>query len=254
MENGTATRLHWEVTGADNVTIDHGLGTLPLTGSLEVKPFEITAYNLTASNSGGTIVSSVIINVVSAVPIASSASSPSVIPPGRTSGALPALRENESYVYFGKAVMVGADNDYIVLHNNPVAHNPTWAGLKAFLQADRTDRESYVAGKFTCGDFAEMLHNNAEAAGIRAAVVAVELKPAGLAEGVINHSSNAFETTDRGIVFIDVTSSSQGFYADKIVNVIVGNEYQPMAIFNLPGQAQIWSSMGRIEAIDVFQW
>jgi hypothetical protein len=82
----------------------------------------------------------------------------------------------------------------------------------------------------------------------------VELKPASLAEGAINHSSNAFETTDRGIVFIDVTSSSQGFFADKMVNVKVGNEYQAVAIFSLPGQAQVWSSMGRIEAIDVFQW
>lgn len=264
VESGTATMLRWEVKGAESVILDHGIGSVQGSGSLEIKPSGVTAYNLTAVNKGGTVVSSVIINVVPAVvkPASLPPTPPAPPVPAGTNntqadvpdGLLPKLQANESYVFYQGAVMVGADNHYIVLRNNPTALNPAWADLKAFLQADQTDRQSYVNGKFTCGDFAEMLHNNAEAAGIRTAIVALELKPAGLAEGVINHSANAFETTDRGMVYIDVTSSSQGFFADKVVNLIVGNEYQPVAVFTLPGQAQTWTSMGRIEAIDVFQW
>jgi len=259
MERGTATRLHWEVTGAESIILDHGIGRVEGSGSIEISPSDITAYNLTAVNSGGTVVSSVIINVTP--PVVKPASLPPAPPPSvdRTpsnvpASSLPKLKDNEAYVFYQGAVMVGADNHYIVLRNSPVAKNPAWADLKAFLKADQTDRQAYVTGKFTCGDFAELLHNDAEAAGIRAAIVAIELKPAGLAEGVIYHSLNAFETTDHGLMYIDDTSSAQGYYADREVNVVVGGDYAAVSIFPQPGQMQNWPSMGKIEAVDVFQW
>jgi hypothetical protein len=63
VERGIATMLRWEVSGAESIIIDHGIGSVEGSGSLEIKPSEITAYNLTAVNRGGTMVSSVIINV-----------------------------------------------------------------------------------------------------------------------------------------------------------------------------------------------
>ena len=259
VESGSTTRLRWDVNGAETIVIDHGIGRVGGSGNIHITPSEITAYNLTAVNSGGTVVSSVIINVAPIVvkpaslpapPPASSAMRPSNAP----TGLLPKLKDNEEYVFYQGAIMVGACNQYIVLRNNPSAKNPTWDELKAFLKADQTDRQAYIAGTFTCGDFAEILHNNAEAAGIRAAIMAIELKPAGLTEGVIRHSLNAFETTDHGIMYIDDTSSSQGYYADKEVNLVVGDDYVAVSIFPQPGQMQTWPSMGKIEAIDVFQW
>jgi len=255
IENGTAATLRWVVDGVDSVVIDHGVGQVVASGSIDVRPSEITAYNLTAFSRGGTVVSSVIINVVPVVKTASVPASPAVntgvIPSGVPSNMLPSLKEDESYVFYQGAVMVGADDHYIVLRNNPAARNQSWAELKAFLQSDQTDRRAYVTGKFTCGDFAELLHNNAEAAGIRAAIVAVELRPAGMAEGTTNHSLNAFETTDKGLMYIDTTSSAQGYYADKVVLVEVGQEYEPVSIFPQPGQMQTWPSMGRLVAIDI---
>jgi len=259
VERGTATMLRWEVTGAESIILDHGIGSVEGSGSLEISPFEVTAYNLTAVNSGGTVVSSVIINV--APPVVKPASLPPAPPsavdnkPSNVStGVLPVLKENEAYVFYQGAVMVGADDHYIVLRNNPTARDPAWADLKAFLKTDQTDRQAYVTGKFTCGDFAELLHNNAEAAGIRTAIVALELKPAGLAEGVIYHSLNAFETRDHGMMYIDATSSAQGYYADKEVKAVVGGDYAGVSIFPQPGQMLAWPSMGKIEVIDVFQW
>jgi hypothetical protein len=255
IENGAAATLRWNVDGADRIVIDHGVGEVTASGHADVRPSAITAYNLTAFNKGGTVVSSVIINVMPVVKTASVPASPAVnpggIPPGVPSDMLPSLKANESYVFYQGAVMVGADDHFIVLRNNPAARNPSWAELKAFLQSDQTDRHAYIAGNFTCGDFAEMLHNNAEAAGIRAAIVAIELRPAGTLEGVSNHSLNAFETTDKGLMYIDTTSSAQGFYADKEVRVEVGQEYEPASIVPQPGQLQTWPSMGRVLSIDI---
>ncbi|MDK2990763.1 MAG: hypothetical protein PWR16_2292, partial [Methanoculleus sp.] len=84
------------------------------------------------------------------------------------------------------------------LVNNPYAHNPTWAELKAYLAEDQTERQHYNPWDYKCGGFAETLHNNAEAAGIRAAWVALDLD--GIAD---DHAVTAFETTDYGFVFID---------------------------------------------------
>ena len=255
IEDGTAATLRWVVDGADSVVIDHGVGEVVASGSIDVRPLEITAYNLTAFSRGGAVVSSVIINVVPMVKTASVPSSPAVnpggIPPDVPSNLLPSLNENESYVFYQGAVMVGADDHYVVLRNNPAAHNPSWAELKDFLQADQTDRRAYVTGKFTCGDFAELLHNNAEAAGIRAAIVAIVLRPAGMGDGTTNHSFNAFETTDNGLMYIDTTSSAQGYYADKEVRVEVGQEYAPVSIFPQPGQMQQWPSMGTLVTIAI---
>jgi len=255
IESGTATTLRWDVADANSIVIDHGVGQVAASGSTVVSPSEITAYNLTAFSEGGIVVSSVIINVVPIVKTASLPSSPVVnpggVPPGMPSNLLPVLNTNESYVFYQGAVMVGADEHYVVLRNNPAARNPSWAELKTFLQSDQTDRHAYVAGKFTCGDFAEMLHNNAEAAGMRAAIVAIELRPASMVEGNTNHSLNAFETTDKGLMYIDSTSSSQGYYADKEARVEVGQEYEPVSIFEQPGQMRCWPSMGRVVAIDI---
>ncbi|MFA5400274.1 MAG: hypothetical protein WC169_04915 [Dehalococcoidia bacterium] len=91
----------------------------------------------------------------------------------------------------------------VVLKNNPAAVDPTWDQLVAFLKADRTDEMEYVDEDFMCGAFAQDVHNNAEKAGIRAAWVGVDL-----AGRPIGHAVNAFNTTDRGLVFTDSTGQT----------------------------------------------
>lgn len=254
IENGSMVTLQWEVNNADSVFIDNGVGYVASKGSRQVKPYEITAYNLTAQNASGDVASAVIINVIPFVRVASLVTSQPGTPSGIPSNALPGLNTNESYVFFNGAIMVGADDHFIVLRNNPGAHNPTWTELKAFLEKDPTDRRAYVAGQYTCGDFAETLHNSAEAAGIRAGIVAIELKSPTMAGVIVNHSLNAFETTDRGIMYIDETSSTAGYYADKVANLKIGDDYSCVSIFPQKGQLQTWPSMGKVQAIDIFQW
>lgn len=94
--------------------------------------------------------------------------------------------------------VVGGDWEPIILIDNPTASNPTFEHLFTFLQEDQTDAHPYTS-TYICADFAETLHNNAEAAGVRAAFVVLPES---------DHSLNAFETIDEGLVYIDCTGES----------------------------------------------
>ncbi|MEE8469921.1 MAG: hypothetical protein V3S51_01175, partial [Dehalococcoidia bacterium] len=91
-------------------------------------------------------------------------------------------------------------DDWIQLVDNENAADPTWQELVAFLVSDETDKRPYVPGVYVCGGFAEDLHNNAEAAGIKASWVALDFE-----DDSVGHALNVFNTTDRGYVYIDST-------------------------------------------------
>jgi len=164
---------------------------------------------------------------------------------------------NMSWVWMGNIPLWGADSTPLVLVNNPGAKNPSWYQLYWFLQADPTDAQEY-RDSFKCGEFAEMLHNNAESAGWRAAFVVIELGPSELyPEGGL-HAINAFETTDRGLVYIDSTGlpgEQEGPSGrDKGVDLKVGLYYIPYSIFAEAGWSLAWDNMGVVERVKVFQW
>ncbi len=62
---GETSVLTWEVSNADTVTIDQGIGSAGLNGSVTLQPSETTTYTLTAENSGGTVTAQVTITVSS---------------------------------------------------------------------------------------------------------------------------------------------------------------------------------------------
>jgi Rad3-related DNA helicase len=96
---------------------------------------------------------------------------------------------------------IGAKGQPIRLINQDNVRNPTWNELKLFLANDNTDKLLYIDGVRTCGDFAEILHNNAESGGLRSALVVINFS-----DGSTAHAANAFYTSDAGLVFV----SSQG--------------------------------------------
>ncbi len=51
---GQSSTLSWSTTNATSVTIDHGVGAQPTSGSLAVTPSTTTIYTLTATGTGGT--------------------------------------------------------------------------------------------------------------------------------------------------------------------------------------------------------
>ena len=132
--------------------------------------------------------------------------------------------------------IVGGNGRPIVLLNNKEAVDVTWEYLKQFLLDDQTDKFLFEDGYFTCGDFAERLHNNAEKAGIKAAFVCLDFAGG---PSVIDHASNAFYATDLGlVVYIDDTGDRTGSTCslDKTVKVEVGQSYSGEFIFPCPGR------------------
>ena len=89
--------------------------------------------------------------------------------------------------------------------------NPTHKEMREFLAGDETDLKPYIKGEYVSFHFAVELNNNAEANGIRVAYVAVFAKEWG-------HGMVAFETIDRGLIFIEPQS-------DKEVRLVTGEPY-----------------------------
>ena len=182
--------------------------------------------------------------------------------------------------------------NFIVLINNKNAANPTYAQLLNFLQNDTTDKYPYVftglsPGYYSgtaeghvdltriqkiidgkaqpsppdiCGDFAERLHNDAEMAGIRCAYVSIDL--AGYTDpnnyGIgsnSGHALDAFQTTDKGLIFIDDTGIPSGSPGPsrcvKTVNVVVGQAYIPVSLFPESGWNSTWDNMGSVTDMQV---
>jgi hypothetical protein len=176
--------------------------------------------------------------------------------------------------------------EFIVLINNSNAVNPTYSQLVSFLQQDKTDLFPYTyslsaLGMYygtaeshvdlqrvkniingiespkkpqICADFAERLHNNAEAAGIRCGYVSIDLSgytdpyKYGIASNS-GHALNVFQTTDKGLVYVDVTNSPGPSRCVKIVDLRQGAEYVPQSLFPEPGWSTTWDSMGTVTGI-----
>ena len=142
----------------------------------------------------------------------------------------------------------------------PPLRNPSWAELKDFLYEDDTDEMQYVYPTTVCYDFAQRLQKNAKAAGWRCALVTVALEgyPDPYGYGIpsnTEHALNAFETTDRGLVYIDDTGipSYGPSNCDKTVDVKVGGQYIPKSIFPEPGWSSTWGDVGTITDVQI-QW
>jgi len=178
-----------------------------------------------------------LLTFVACMPVPVSTSTPTVTK---------ALKEASGYVYNRKgAIYYGGDGKPILLINNPNARDPTYSELVAFIVKDTTDSESYIKGgpeAHVCADFAKEVHNNAEAAGIRAAWVSISFD--GNTEG---HACNAFNTVDKGLVYIDCvgrlvktwTGTSYSYFTkqprtstnwDKVAYLEVGKEYGVIGI------------------------
>ena len=148
-----------------------------------------------------------------------------------------------------------------VVVTQPSLKDPSWNQLLDFLLADDTDSHPYVYPTFVCEDFAGMLQSHAKSAGWRCAIITVQLSgyPDWFHYGIpsnTGHACNAFNTTDRGLVYIDDTRSAGAgpVNQDNTVDIQVGKEYIPMALFPSPGWYSASLSMGVVVGISKPQW
>jgi hypothetical protein len=99
-----------------------------------------------------------------------------------------------------------------------ILHNPTYQEMKTFVAQDSTNTNTYMEDKYVCVDFAAAVNNNAEAKGIRCAVVDI-FYPDGYGHTVV-----AFDTTDRGLIYIEPQF-------DQEVKLVVGRSYSQLNNF-----------------------
>ena len=74
--------------------------------------------------------------------------------------------------------------------------NPTFQELRDFILRDPTSRNEFVLNQYECRHFATEVNNNAEAEGLRCAFVLLCFDRG-------QHAVVAFDTTDRGLVYIE---------------------------------------------------
>jgi hypothetical protein len=90
--------------------------------------------------------------------------------------------------------------------------NPTFQELKDFILRDPTNRNKCILNQYECRHFATEVNNNAEAEGLRCAFVLLCFDRG-------QHAVVAFETTDKGLVYIEPQTDAR-IYPE------VGGEYQ----------------------------
>jgi len=90
--------------------------------------------------------------------------------------------------------------------------NPTFEEVRDFILGDTTSRNGFVLYEYECRHFTTTVNNNAEAAGLRCAFVLLCFDQG-------QHSVIAFETTDRGLVYIEPQT-------DAAIHPEVGGYYQ----------------------------
>ncbi|MEO8379554.1 MAG: hypothetical protein ABI779_07800 [Acidobacteriota bacterium] len=78
---GESSTVSWNVLNATGVSIDHGIGTRPASGSVSVSPTATTTYRLTATGPGGSSTAQVTITVLQA-PVIIFTATPSTITRG----------------------------------------------------------------------------------------------------------------------------------------------------------------------------
>jgi len=97
--------------------------------------------------------------------------------------------------------------------------NPTFEEVKDFILKDPVSRNKFVLNKYECRHFATDVNNNADAAGIRCAFVLLCYKYG-------QHAVVAFETTDRGMIYIEPQT-------DAAIEPVVGGKYQEQEIIEI---------------------
>lgn len=108
----------------------------------------------------------------------------------------------------------------LVVSPEVVYRDPTYHEAVAFVASDLTNQRPYDRSS-ACVAFAKEFGSNANKAGLRCAYVVVYF-PEGL-----SHALNAFDTTDRGLVFVEPQT-------DEVFSLVVGAPYWNRARYVAP--------------------
>jgi hypothetical protein len=92
------------------------------------------------------------------------------------------------------------------------ARNPTYQEALSFMASDKTDQNQYVAGQYTCFEFAADFMKNALEAGYNCGIVIIYFSDGR------SHALNCFNIVDKGLIYIEPQ-------LDAVVTVTAGQSY-----------------------------
>jgi len=145
------------------------------------------------------------------------------------------------------------NNRYVTIKTYRDAKPVNYDDLILFLNRDNTEDVLYVKPTYTCVDFSATLYNNAEANGIKCGLVSVWFE-----EPVPGHAFNAFQTTDKGIVYIDCTGVNEtckrdGYGGtDNNVYLQVGSQLGELPDNQTNGDLSYAFYAGRVQRINTY--
>jgi len=85
INSGSSSTLTWTTTNATSVSIDNGVGSQAINGSIGVSPASTTTYTLTATGPGGVTTKTATVTVTQPAPTATFSASPTTILAGQSS-------------------------------------------------------------------------------------------------------------------------------------------------------------------------
>jgi len=136
---GESSTLSWSVTDATSVTIDHGVGTVALSGTTAVNPTTTTTYILTATNVAGSVTAQTMVTLSSALTVTYNGN-------GATAGTIPVDPSNP-YQYGVTVTVLGNMGDLIRMNDGGASYYFTgWN-----TQADGSGADQAEGSTFTMG-------------------------------------------------------------------------------------------------------
>jgi len=121
--------------------------------------------------------------------------------------------------------MVDSAGQPIIVPLSHGVHNPTFLEVYTFAKTNTLSDLSYEPGKYMCTEYALETRKEALAIGLKCAIVNIQFSQG------IGHAMTAFQTTDKGLVFLDLTGGT--------------GEHQP-GNYNTIGYVQVGKPYGRL--------
>ena len=142
-----------------------------------------------------------------------------------------------------------ANGTAIWLVERKSAGDPAYGALISWLKDDPTEHGAYDQ-EHVCAEFATQLYNNAERDDIKAHIVVVDFKDGGIAHMIV-----AFNTTDKGLIYVDDTGITAAQNAagvpdlDRIVDLVPGQPYRTHFIPPFNSSMQDTLNLGVIQDV-----
>jgi hypothetical protein len=135
---GENSTLVWNTTDVTSVTIDNGLGSQPVSGSLVVRPTMTTTYTLTAAGPGGTSTSQATVNVTNR-PVVTFIVHPTGIVSGSAATLVWAVSNSRGSVFIDNGIgFVPASGSMAVFPTTTTTYTLTARGVEADVSAEVT--------------------------------------------------------------------------------------------------------------------